>query len=180
MVELYMTRIAVNKSKRVLLGILLGSYPLVATLTCVPARAEGRDIEASKEAVVRDLCSNDGRIARCVGLAASDCASIVRPFVNKCSPLAAKNTKEEPKIAFERCFWSEYLDKYENDIRDTPDCFSSTDKEPLKKLPPEIEREYEPLSTFEERENKESSDTDKQHQAGALDALKDVAADGDF
>jgi len=116
------------------------------------AQCEAGGVTASKDALVRDLCASQGRIARCVGLDADSCPSIVRPFVDKCAPRAAKDTREDSHTAFERCFWSEFLDKYGDDVRDTPECFSSDDKETLKPLPPELERDYEPLSIFEERE----------------------------
>ncbi len=133
------------------------------------ARSETGDITASKDALVRDLCANQGRIARCVGLAADSCPSVVRPYVDKCAPRAAKDTREDSHVAFERCFWSAFLDKYGDDIRDTPECFSSDDKETLKPLPPELEREYEPLSKFEEREKtKEDASGDKKGSAADI------------
>jgi hypothetical protein len=174
-----MKKITLNRLQ-ILFRSIFVTYGLLATFTCRPVDANTGEIAASKDAVVRDLCSNNGKLSRCVGLAADDCPSIVRPFVDKCSPLAAKNTKEAPVIAFQRCFWSEYLDKYEKDIRNTPDCVGSEDKEPLKKLPPEIEREYELLSAFEEREDKAAADKDKKSRSASDDAMSGAKSSGDF
>ena len=111
---------------------------------------EGQDqLEESKNAVVKSFCGEDGKLATCVDLPATECEIAMRPFVDTCYEKTeqAKGTIKQPEAAFYSCFWFEFNSKYPRKIKLTDECYAvAPEAFPLQPLPPHLERELKLLN----------------------------------
>jgi hypothetical protein len=132
---------------------------LATIVTCVclgffgalHARAQevGEPLEDNKDAVIKSFCGEDGKLATCIKLPASDCSMAIRPLVDACyekrdqfaggSGMAAK--------AFHSCFWFEFNKRYSKDMQHTEECYAiAKEAFPLQPVPPHLEGQMQLLN----------------------------------
>ncbi len=114
------------------------------------AQEEHDTLEENKNAVVKTFCKEEGKLATCVGLPATDCEIEMRPFVDTCYEKIEehKGAIKRPEGAFHSCFWSEFNKKYSEKLQLTDECFSvAKELFPLQPLPPHLEAKTKPFNT---------------------------------
>ena len=83
---------------------------LAAGARLADAQEEQDTLEENKNAVVKSFCGQDGKLATCIDLEASECEATMRPFVDTCyeKTQQARGTLKRPEAAFHSCFWFEF------------------------------------------------------------------------
>lgn len=113
------------------------------------AQEEEGTLEENKSAVVRSFCGQDGKLATCIDLEASECEATIRPFVDTCYEKTekAKGSLKQPAAAFHSCFWFEFNKKYSRKMKLTDECYAvAKEAFPLQPLPPHLESQMELLN----------------------------------
>jgi hypothetical protein len=114
-------------------------------------------LEESKSAVVKKLCKEDGKLATCVELPASECEAAMRPFVDSCYEKveAQKGSLKRPEMAFHSCFWFEFNKKYQHKVQRTEECYAvAPDAFPLQPVPPHLEGKMQLLNPPDKKGDK--------------------------
>jgi hypothetical protein len=127
------------------------AFACVASLSIRLANAqEDPDLlEENKSAVVKSFCGEDGKLATCIELSASECETTMRPFVDTCYEKTeeAKGSLKRPEAAFHSCFWAEFNKKYSRKIKLTEECYAvAKEAFPLQPIPPHLEGQTELLN----------------------------------
>jgi hypothetical protein len=130
------------------------AFACVASLSLRLANAqedpETQDtLEENKSAVVKSYCGEDGKLATCIELPASECEATMRPFVDTCyeKTQEAKGALKQPEAAFHSCFWAEFNKKYSRKMKLTDECYAvAKEAFPLQPLPPYLESQMELLN----------------------------------
>jgi|GEM_PF-3130648 hypothetical protein len=129
-------------------------FSAVITCMCVVAVStrfadaeEGQDpLENDKSAVVKLFCGQDGKLATCIDVEASECEATMRPLVDTCyeKTQAARGSLKQPATAFHSCFWFQFNQKYSRKMKLTDECYAvGKEAFPLQPLPPHLESEMQ-------------------------------------
>jgi len=113
-----------------------------AALSAAPARAsdEASEREKSKAEIAKLLCKDEGALARCAGIKASECEKTFKAPIDKCSAEAIKPGVLEADATFMRCFWREFTAEHGQNFRYTKECFPpGPGDSPVMPLPPELQ-----------------------------------------
>ena len=126
---------------------------IVASVCVVSGGAEAQEehesLDDNKSAVVRKFCGEDGKLATCVELPASECEATMRPFVDSCYEKVERQrgTLKRPETAFHSCFWFEFNKKYAQKVQRTEECYAvAKEAFPLQPVPPELEGKMQLLN----------------------------------
>lgn len=106
-------------------------------------------LEENKSAVVKSFCGQDGKLATCIDLEASECEATMRPFVDSCyeKTQEAKESLKRPEAAFHSCFWAEFNKKYSRKMKLTDECYAvAKEAFPVQPIPPHLEDKMELLN----------------------------------
>lgn len=133
--------------------VIIALVCVVALGTRVANAQEEQDtqdtLEDNKSAVVRSFCGEDGKLATCIELPASECEATMRPFVDTCYEKTekAKGSLKRPEAAFHSCFWAEFNKKYSRKVKLTEECYAvAKEAFPLQPIPPHLEGRTELLN----------------------------------
>jgi len=122
---------------------------LAAGARLADAQEEQDTLEENKSAVVKSFCGQDGKLATCIDLEASECEATMRPFVDTCyeKTQQARGTLKRPEAAFHSCFWFEFNKKYSGKMKLTDECYAvAKEAFPLQPLPPHLEGQMQLLN----------------------------------